>query len=125
MVGLRLMEASRQPLAGLILESCFTSAFRVVLPIPIFPFDKFRNLDKLKKVNCPVLVIHGKADQVVPWRHGQKLFAGANQPKLSLWVEGANHNDNLFWVAQKQYVATLRQFAQIVQKTQLSENVKN
>ena len=110
--------ASRQPLAGLILESCFTSAFRVVIPVTLFPFDKFRNFDKLKKVNCPVLVIHGRADQVIPWTHGQQLFAAASQPKLSLWVEGANHNDNLFWVAPEQYVAALRQFAQIVQDNQ-------
>ncbi|MDJ0718780.1 MAG: alpha/beta hydrolase [Prochloraceae cyanobacterium] len=110
--------ASRQPLAGLILESSFTSAFRVAIPIPLFPFDKFRNLSKLKKVNCPVLVIHGTADKVIPLTHGQQLFAAASQPKLSLWVEGANHNDPLFLVAQKQYVGTLRQFAQIIKETQ-------
>ena len=64
--------AARKPLAGLIMESCFTTAFRVVVPIPILPFDKFRNIDKIKKVNCPVLVMHGKADEVVPFSHGQK-----------------------------------------------------
>lgn len=105
--------AARQPLAGLILESSFTSAFGVILPFPILPFDKFPNLDKIKKVKCPVLIMHGKADEVIPFQHGQKLFAAANEPKLSLWVDEATHND-LMWVAGEQYAATLRKFAQLV-----------
>ncbi|HEY9709655.1 MAG TPA: alpha/beta hydrolase [Oculatellaceae cyanobacterium] len=109
--------AARKPLGGLIMESCFTSAFRVVVPIPILPFDKFRNLDKIKKVNCPVLVMHGKADEVVPFSHGQKLFAAAGEPKRYLWVDEAGHND-FIWVAGDRYSSTLREFAQLVQKTQ-------
>ena len=109
--------AARKPLGGLILESCFTSAFRVVVPFPILPFDKFRNIDKIKKVNCPVLVMHGKADEVVPFSHGQKLFAAAGEPKRYLWVDEAGHND-FIWVAGDRYSSTLREFAQLVQKTQ-------
>lgn len=109
--------AARKPLGGLIIESCFTSAFRVVVPIPILPFDKFRNIDKIKKVNCPVLVMHGKADEVVPFSHGQKLFAAAGEPKRYLWVDEAGHND-FIWVAGDRYSSTLREFAQLVQKTQ-------
>ena len=107
--------AARQPLAGLIMESSFTSAFRVVLPFPILPFDKFPNLNKIKKVKCPVLIMHGKADEVIPFQHGQKLLAAANEPKLSLWVDEAGHND-LMWVAGEQYAKTLRQFAQLIQQ---------
>ncbi|AFZ17843.1 alpha/beta hydrolase [Allocoleopsis franciscana] len=105
--------AARQPLAGLILESSFISAFRVILPFPILPFDKFPNLDKIKKVKCPVLIMHGKADEVIPFQHGQKLFAAAHEPKLSFWVDEASHND-LMWVAGEQYAANLRKFAQLV-----------
>jgi hypothetical protein len=107
--------AARKPLAGLIMESAFTTAFRVVVPIPILPFDKFRNLDKLKKVKCPVLVMHGRADEVIPFSHGQKLFAAAPEPKLSLWVDGASHND-FMWVASEQYADSLRKFAQLVEQ---------
>lgn len=109
--------AARKPLAGLIIESAFTTAFRVVVPIPILPFDKFRNIDKIKKVNCPVLVMHGKADDIIPFSHGQKLFAAAPEPKLTLWVDEAGHND-FMWVAGEQYADTLRKFAQLVDKTQ-------
>lgn len=109
--------AARKPLAGLIMESAFTTAFRVVVPIPILPFDKFRNIDKIKKVNCPVLVMHGKADDIIPFSHGQKLFAAAPEPKLALWVDEAGHND-FMWVAGEQYADTLRKFARLVDKTQ-------
>ncbi len=106
--------AARQPLAGLIMESCFTTAFRVVVPIPIVPFDKFRNLKKIKQVKCPVLVMHGKVDEVIPFSHGQQLFAAAPNPKLSLWLDGAGHND-LMWIAGERYAQTLREFAQLIE----------
>jgi abhydrolase domain-containing protein 17 len=74
--------AVNHPLAGLILESSFTSAFRVVIPFPILPFDKFPNLQKITKINIPILIIHGTDDQVIPLKHGKKLFEAANDPKL-------------------------------------------
>jgi fermentation-respiration switch protein FrsA (DUF1100 family) len=109
--------AARQPLAGLIMESSFITAFRVVIPFPILPFDKFPNIDKIQKVNCPVLVIHGKADEVIPFWHGQQLWAAANEPKQALWVEEAGHND-LMWVAGEQYAQALHNFARLVEKHQ-------
>jgi fermentation-respiration switch protein FrsA (DUF1100 family) len=108
--------ASRQPLAGLVLENCFTTVFQVVMPIPIVPFDKFRNIDKIEKVDCPVLVIHGKADETVSWSHGQKLFAAANQPKLAFWVEGAGHN-NVLTIAGERYTDILQQFTQLIERS--------
>ncbi|NES80115.1 MAG: alpha/beta hydrolase [Moorea sp. SIO2B7] len=105
--------AAREPVGGLIVESSFTSIFRVVLPFPILPFDKFQNLKKIKRVKCPVLIMHGKADRVIPFQHGEKLFAAASEPKLSLWVDEAGHN-NLMWLAGEQYAATLKVFALLV-----------
>lgn len=85
--------AAHQVVGGLILESTFTSVFRVVVPFPLLPFDKFPNLDHLQQVQSPVLVMHGTADRTIPLHHGQTLYAAAPDPKLSLWVEGADHND--------------------------------
>lgn len=107
--------ASRKPVAGLILESTFTTAFRVRTVIPMLPFDKFANIDKMKSVRCPVLVIHGKADNVVPFYHGQQLFAGANEPKRFLWVDGAGHDD-VMDVATDKYITTLRDFVHLIPK---------
>ncbi|WP_443029019.1 alpha/beta hydrolase [Spirulina sp. CS-785/01] len=101
--------ASRETVGGVIVESAFTSAFRVVVPFPILPFDKFPNRAKLPEIQVPVLFIHGKADQTVPFHHSQTLYTVANDPKLALWVEGAQHND-LVWVAGKQYTEILKTF---------------
>jgi fermentation-respiration switch protein FrsA (DUF1100 family) len=107
--------ASRRPVAGLILESAFTSAFRVMTRVSVFPFDRFDNLYKVKKVHRPVLIIHGTQDSVINVVHGRELFAAANEPKLALWVEGANHNDVAF-VGGARYSDTLKAFAILIQR---------
>ncbi|MEG4228455.1 alpha/beta hydrolase [Microcoleus sp. N9_B2] len=105
--------ASRQKVGGLVVESSFVSVFRVLTRIPILPFDKFVNIDKIGKVRSPVLVIHGKADEVVHFWHGEQLFAAAKQPKFNFWVDRAGHND-LMDVAGDRYATTLRDFAKML-----------
>jgi fermentation-respiration switch protein FrsA (DUF1100 family) len=56
-----------------------------------------------------VLVIHGTADEMIPFYHGQQLFAAAAGAKRHLWVEGAGHND-LVETAGESYWQTLRGF---------------
>jgi fermentation-respiration switch protein FrsA (DUF1100 family) len=107
--------AVRAPVGGLVLESAFVSAFRVVTRVPLLPFDKYRNLDKIAKVDCPVLVIHGTADQIVPLWHGQRLFETAREPKRALWVDGAGHND-LMLVAGERYARALAAFAALANR---------
>jgi abhydrolase domain-containing protein 17 len=107
--------ATRHPIAGLILESTFTSAFRVVLPFPLLPFDKFTNLAKLSKLRCPVLVMHGEADTTIPIHHGRALYAAAPEPKMSLWVPSAGHND-FTEVAGKRYERALGAFQQLIER---------
>lgn len=102
--------ASREPVAGLVLESTFTSALGVSPWGRIFPFDWMRTRRRLERVHAPVLVIHGTADQVVSFANGRALFAAARPPKQSLWVDGAGHND-LIDVAGARYWAALRRFA--------------
>lgn len=107
--------ATKEPVAGLIVESGFVSAFRVVTQITLLPFDKFPNLRNIRKVQCPVLIIHGTEDEVIsPW-HGQKLFASAPEPKHIFWVEGAGHND-IIPTAREQYWKKLREFVQILNR---------
>ena len=107
--------ASRRHIAGLILQSPFLSAFRVMTRVSIFPFDRFNNLRKIKKVHCPVLIIHGTADTVINVAHGKELFAAANEPKQALWVEGANHND-VELVAGSRYTNSLRAFTDFIRQ---------
>jgi fermentation-respiration switch protein FrsA (DUF1100 family) len=62
------------------------------------------------QVRAPVLVIHGTADQVVPWQLGRRLYALAPGPRAYLWVAGAGHND-LVEVAGERYWRSLENFA--------------
>jgi fermentation-respiration switch protein FrsA (DUF1100 family) len=95
------------------LGGAFTSAFRVMTQVRVLPFDKFVILEKLPRVTCPVLVMHGTADETIPFSHAQKLYAAAPGPKHRLWVEGAGHNDLIesagedYWKALREFVAGL------------------
>ncbi len=113
--------ASRQKVAGLVLESSFVTAFRVITHIPLLPFDKFKNIDKIKKAECPVLVIHGRSDRLVPFWHGEKLFKEAKEPKLKLWVDNAGHND-LVLVADKSYWDAIKRFTDLIGNTQAKDS---
>jgi fermentation-respiration switch protein FrsA (DUF1100 family) len=101
--------AARQPAAALILQSPFVSAFRVVTRAPLLPFDKFPNYKEIARVRCPVLIIHGANDSVIPLWHGQKLFDAANQPKQFVVIPRADHND-LDFVAGPSYSRTIQSF---------------
>lgn len=105
--------AARLPVGGLVLESAFVSTFRVLTKVPLLPFDRFPNLRNLRQVQCPVLIIHGTADEVIPVSHGRRLFAAAPEPKEALWVEGAHHND-VRLVAGARYWAALAAFGRRV-----------
>ncbi len=102
--------ASRRQVGGLIAESSFVSAFRVLTNYQITPFDEFKNLAKIKNINCPVLFIHGRKDQIIPFWHSEKLFAEANELKFSLWIDEAGHN-NIYLTGGKAYLQTIRDFA--------------
>jgi len=85
--------ATRAPVAGLVLESAFTSAYRVMTRWRLLPFDRFTNLEKMPRVKCPVLLIHGRRDGIVGFHHAEALFAAALGRRQKLWVENAGHND--------------------------------
>jgi fermentation-respiration switch protein FrsA (DUF1100 family) len=101
---------SREPVAGLVLESTFTSAHSVSPLGRLFPFDRFRSARRLPDVRAPVLVIHGTADEVIPIAVGRRLLELAREPKEALWVDGAGHND-LIDVAGERYWRALERFA--------------
>jgi fermentation-respiration switch protein FrsA (DUF1100 family) len=96
--------------AGLVLQSTFVSVYRVVTHWPLLPFDQYDNLSKIARVRCPVLVMHGRSDEVIPFSHGEALFAAAREPKRALWVPGAMHNDFLS-VAGSRFWDALRDFS--------------
>jgi fermentation-respiration switch protein FrsA (DUF1100 family) len=103
--------ASTRPVGGLIVESPFLSAFRVLTRVRVLPWDKFDNQAKIRNVHAPVLVMHGRADNVVPFWHGERLYAMANEPKQFLWSDNAGHNDMCL---SQRYFPAIARFAQTI-----------
>ena len=81
---------------ALVLEATFTSAVDVAKDrFPLFPADKFcrfkyRSIDLLPSIKCPVVVAHCKEDRVIRYKHGRRLFEGANKPKLFVELDAAH-----------------------------------
>ncbi len=109
--------ASKRRVAGLISDSAFTSAFRVLTRVRLLPWDKFDNLGRIGDVRCPVLFIQGASDTVVPPSHGHALFARANPPKYSYWIAGVDHNEVIL---AEHYLDTIQAFASTLPVRQTS-----
>ena len=76
---------------------------------PLLP-ESYNNLEKIKKISIPKLVIHGDNDEIVPFSMGEKLFEAAGEPKYFYPVKGAGHNDT-YVVGGRKYMDFLREFA--------------
>jgi pimeloyl-ACP methyl ester carboxylesterase len=110
------LAAKERGAAGLILLSPLTSAVRVVGKAAAFVLyfnDIFANVRKIEKVtDYPVLIVHGKRDEVVPFSHGAELFelvSKVNQRASCLWLEQCGHND-IEALEPHQFFAQLRNF---------------
>ena len=71
--------------------------------------SKFPSIDKIGRVGCPVLAVHGDRDRIVPIALGRELFEAAPEPKAFHTVAGAGHND-LVIVGGRPYFARLGTF---------------
>jgi fermentation-respiration switch protein FrsA (DUF1100 family) len=92
--------AAEHPPAGLILRSPFVSLVDVgrihypLLPVRWLLRDRFVSIDWIRQVRCPLLVIAGGRDTIVPLDQSRRLFDAASLPKTLAVVEGADHNDD-------------------------------
>lgn len=101
--------ASKYDFAGIVLHSPLTSGLRLAFPNTrrTWFFDAFPNIDKVPKINSPVLVIHGTEDEVIDISHGQAIHSLCRNAVSPLWVEGAGHNDiELF----REYLERVKKF---------------
>jgi fermentation-respiration switch protein FrsA (DUF1100 family) len=90
---------------GIILESPFTSIANAAkiyypyLPVNIILKDRYDSIGKIKNITTPILIMHGRKDNIVPQKMGLELYEKANQPKFSYFPENDDHmmeyNDNL------------------------------
>jgi pimeloyl-ACP methyl ester carboxylesterase len=65
------------------------------LPARYLVRHKFDNLAKLPQIHLPVFITHGTVDSVIPFAHGERLFAAANEPKEFVPLPGENHNEDV------------------------------
>lgn len=102
--------------AALVLASTFTSVpdmgadLYPLLPIRLLARIRYDTLARLSGITCPVLVIHSRNDDIVPFTHGQRLFAAAHPPKQFLELQGG-HNDG-FVFGRDDWVRKLDAFLQ-------------
>ena len=90
----------REKMRGLILQSTFTSITDIGgemfpwLPVRRLGHIQYDTHSKLPRLKIPVLILHSRTDQTVPFRHAEKNFTAANEPKL-FWEISGDHNDAL------------------------------
>uniref|UniRef100_A0A2P2JEU7 Protein ABHD17B n=2 Tax=Rhizophora mucronata TaxID=61149 RepID=A0A2P2JEU7_RHIMU len=108
--------ATRLPrLRAVVLHSPIASGLRVMYPVKrTYWFDIYKNIDKMPFVNCPVLVIHGTADDVVDCSHGKQLWELCKEKYEPLWIKGGNHGDLELY---PQYIKHLKKFISAIEKS--------
>ena len=86
--------ARRHGCAGLILMSAFTNIPDI--PVGWFTRERFDNLEKVAEIETPKLIIHSRADELVPFRMGEALYEAAAEPKRCLWFDEGGHSGLCF-----------------------------
>lgn len=101
---------------ALVLASTFTSvpdlaaAIYPWLPVRWLSRIRYDSLARIGGIDAPVFIAHSRDDEVVPYTHGERLFAAAHQPKELLTMSGG-HNDT-FLFARPEWAAALDAFLQ-------------
>src|SRR5436190_6304050 len=105
---------------GVILESGFPDLGSVVQSswplrfLSLFSSYRFPTAQYARQAGCPVLVMHGDADHVIPLAAGRALYEGLPDPKRFEVIPGADHNDAVppdpqrYWRAVEEFVRGLR-----------------
>lgn len=95
---------------ALVLASTFTSVpdmgadLYPLLPIRLLAHIHYDSLARLSQITCPLLVIHSRNDDIIPFTHGQRLFDAGHQPKQFLEIAGGHNDGFVFgrddWIRQ-------------------------
>lgn len=106
--------AAQHPPRALLLMSAFTSipdlAAKIYpfLPVRLISRITYDNLANLRRIKVPLLVAHSRDDEVVPFAHGEALYAAAGEPKQFLELRGG-HNEG-FIFAREDWVRAVEKF---------------
>jgi len=105
---------------GLIIESTFSSVQDIAadlypyLPVKLLARFHYNAVDYIRRVKCPVMVIHSRNDDIIPFKHGRRLFEAAHEPKEFLEITGS-HNEG-FLTSGGFYVDGLNSFISKLRK---------
>ncbi|MGM0597987.1 MAG: alpha/beta hydrolase [Myxococcota bacterium] len=108
--------AARERVKGVILESTFTSVPNLAadlywfLPVRQLCKNNFATINKVARIKSPLLIIHSREDELIPFEHGQKLFEKATEPKSFLAITGSHNQGSLN--SKKEYITALKSFIQ-------------
>jgi abhydrolase domain-containing protein 17 len=105
---------SQKNLAGLILVSPLTSGKEQakasgLTSISFLAGRSFSNIDKIKNIICPVLVIHGTHDRVIPYMMGIKIYESLQTQKKIIAIYEAGHN-NISVDFKREYWKSVEEF---------------
>jgi fermentation-respiration switch protein FrsA (DUF1100 family) len=99
-------------IGGVMLQSPILSIYRVAFNFRFtLPGDMFANVDRIKSINCPLMIIHGTKDEVVPFWNSEILFINSliQWRGKPLWVDQAGHN-NIESTLQNEFYIKIREF---------------
>lgn len=106
--------AFKYPPRALVLASTFTSVPDLGaqvypwLPVRLLARIVYDNLARIREVKVPVLIAHSRGDDIIPFTHGQALFAAAHEPKQFLELAGGHNEGFLF--AREEWITAVRTF---------------
>lgn len=92
--------ALRREVGAVILQSTFSSIADVgaelfpFLPVRLINKIKYDTISKLPRIHAPVMIIHSRSDRMIRFRHAERNYAAANDPKM-LWEIDGGHVDVL------------------------------
>jgi fermentation-respiration switch protein FrsA (DUF1100 family) len=105
--------AVEQPPAALVLRSPFASMVSLgrthypFLPVGLLLRDRFNSRRRVTRLSCPVLVLAGERDAIVPIGESEKLYDAASEPKRLVVIPGADHNDEALLIGERLIEETL------------------
>ncbi len=88
--GVAVELARRREVAGLVLESSFTSIVDLGskhygwLPVNLLARDRYASIEKVGGLSNPILVLHGRGDEIIPFEHGEGLAKAAGVDLVEL-----------------------------------------
>ncbi len=105
---------SRVPAAGLVLDGALTSVVERAqemfpyAPIRWIAASKYPSIERVGALTLPKLFLHARADEVIPFGYGRRLFEAAAPPKLFVELQGG-HGD-AFEVDSAAYFGAIGRF---------------